>query len=286
MSTTLTPAQVADALHGIKVPPQPQVLVDITMEQASTKPDLLRITELIRQDMGLSGAVLKVVNSNYFGLTNKIFSIEHAVSLLGLNSVINIINGLSVKSELSDETIVEMNRFWDHASDIALISAGTAKETGYPNVDEAYLLGLFHACGMPLMMQRYPDYLRVMEKAYSGNYVRIIDAENQFFHTNHAVIGYFIAKSWHLPAHICQLIAEQYNLQDIKKWHMSFDGHRKTLLAILKVAQHIGQSHIKLGGEQAMDVEWKAFGPDILEYLGLNAYDFDTLKQNILEHSA
>ncbi len=286
MSTILTPLQVANALQGIKVPPQPQILVDITMEQVAPEPSLPRITDLIRQDMGLSGAILKVVNSSYFGLSNQIFSIEHAVSMLGLNCVINIINGLSVKSELSDETIVEMSRFWDHASDVALIAATTAKETGYPGVDEAYLLGLFHACGMPLMMQRYSNYLKVLEKAYSGQYIRIIDAENEYFHTNHAVIGYYIAKSWHLPTHICLLIAEQYNLSEIKKWHLSYDGHTKTLLAILKVAQHISQSHQKLGGQGAIEIEWNEYGGDILEYLGLNSYDFSTLKQNILELSS
>ncbi|MBV1871102.1 MAG: HDOD domain-containing protein [Gammaproteobacteria bacterium] len=286
MPETLSEEQLNEALLGIKIPPQPQILVDITMEQVSPDPSLKHISDLIRQDMGLSGAILKVVNSPYFGLSNNIVSVEHAVSILGLNSVINIINGLALKSELSDETIIEMNRFWDHASDIALISATIAKETGYPSADEAYLLGLFHACGMPLMMTRYPEYPKVVAEAYSGKYERIIDLENERFNTNHAVLGYYTAKSWNLPQHICQLIGEQYNLKAIRQWQENYDGHRKTLLAILKIAMEIGDSHRKLGGPNAKNVEWETYSEDILEFMGLSVYDFENIKSNVREFSS
>ncbi|MBL4606470.1 MAG: HDOD domain-containing protein [Pseudomonadales bacterium] len=283
MSETLSSEQLNESLQGIKIPPQPQILVDITMEQISPDPSLPRIAELIQRDMGMSGAILKVVNSPYFGLSNQILSVKHAVSILGLNSVINIINGLSLKSELSDQTIIEMNRFWDHASDLALISATVAKETGYPAADESYLLGLFHACGMPLMMTRYADYPTVVQEAYSGKYERIIDLENERFNTNHAVLGYYTAKSWHLPEEICQLIAEQYNLKAIHQWRENYDSNRKTLLAILKIALEINESHKKLGGEMARNVEWEVYGQEILEHMGLTVYDFELLKENILE---
>ena len=283
MPEPLSQEQLNESLQGIQIPPQPQILVDITMEQVSPDPSLIRISELIQQDMGLSGAILKIVNSPYFGLSNQILSVEHAVSILGLNSVINIINGLALKSELTDETIIAMNRFWDHASDLALISATVAKETGYTAADESYVLGLFHACGMPLMMTRYPDYPKVIEEAYSGSYERIIDLENERFNTNHAVLGYYTAKSWHLPKHICDLIAEQYNLKAIQKWRESYDGHRKTLLAILKMALEINESHKKLGGKLAINLEWENYGEEILEHMGLSHYEFETLKDNILE---
>lgn len=283
MPQPLSQEQLNKSLQGIQIPPQPQILVDITMEQVSPNPSLAGIAELIQQDMGLSGAILKIVNSAYFGLSNQILSVEHAVSILGLNSVINIINGLALRSELSDETIIEMNRFWDHASDLALVSATVAKETGYPAADESYVLGLFHACGMPLMMTRFPGYPKVVEEAFSGRYERIIDLENERFNTNHAVLGFYTAKSWHLPKHICDLIAEQYNLKTINKWRENYDGHRKTLLAILKVALEINESHKKLGGELAINLEWENYGDEILEHMGLSVYDFEMLKDNILE---
>ncbi|MGG5874283.1 HDOD domain-containing protein, partial [Pseudomonas peli] len=33
---------------------------------------------------------------------------------------------------------------------------------------------------------------------------RVVDTENRLLNTNHAVVGYFTAKSWNLPLHLCE----------------------------------------------------------------------------------
>src|SRR5690606_34726665 len=80
--TPLDDEQIKRILRGITVPPQPQIIVDIHMEQAMPNPDIRRIGKLISQDVGLAGPILKVVNSSLFGLKNRITSIEQAVQIL------------------------------------------------------------------------------------------------------------------------------------------------------------------------------------------------------------
>ena len=92
MPPELSSEQISIALQGISVPPQPQIMVDLQMEQYMPDPDLEVIAGLIAQDPGLSGALMKIVNSSYYGLTNKIASIRRAVTLLGSRTVINLIN--------------------------------------------------------------------------------------------------------------------------------------------------------------------------------------------------
>jgi len=173
--------------------------------------------------------MLKFVNSPFYGLANKISSIEQAVSLLGINTVINILNGLAIKGEMSDEAIIELTTFWDTANDIAMVCATIAKKVGYPNPDEAYTLGLFHNAGIPLMLARFENYISVMEKAYSGEHERVIDIENEKFNTNHCVVGYYTAKSWNLPEHICQAIAEHHNTQQVFSTKDGRNQQQKTL---------------------------------------------------------
>jgi HD-like signal output (HDOD) protein len=76
MSTGLNDEQLKRVLQGISIPPQPQVMVDLHMEQAMPEPDMSRIAQIISQDVGLSAAVLKFVNSAYYGLPRKISSIR------------------------------------------------------------------------------------------------------------------------------------------------------------------------------------------------------------------
>ncbi|OPB18564.1 histidine kinase [Pseudomonas fluorescens] len=287
MSQELSPEQIQQALQGISVPPQPQIMVDLQMEQYMPDPDLEVIARLISQDPGLSGALLKIVNSPYYGLSNKIASIQRAVNLLGSRSIINLINAQSIKGEMCDDTIVTLNRFWDTAQDVAMTCLTLAKRTGSQAVDEAYALGLFHDCGVPLMLKRFPNYMAVLEEAYAnaGPDCRVVDTENNAFHTNHAVVGYYTAKSWRLPEHVTDAIANHHNALAIFSDETSRNPQLKNLLAILKMAEHICSSYRVLGN-QAVDHEWNAIGHLVLDYVGLSDYDFESLKLSIRELGA
>jgi len=287
MSQELSAEQIQQALQGISVPPQPQIMVDLQMEQYMPDPDLEVIARLISQDPGLSGSLLKIVNSPYYGLSNKIASIQRAVNLLGSRSIVNLINAQSIKGEMSDDTIVTLNRFWDTAQDVAMTCLTLAKRTGSQAVDEAYALGLFHDCGVPLMLKRFPDYMNVLEDAYAkaGPECRVVDTENSAFHTNHAVVGYYTAKSWRLPEHVTNAIANHHNALAIFSDESARNSPLKNLLAILKMAEHICASYRVLGN-QVVDHEWDSIGHLVLDYVGLSDYDFESLKLSIRELGA
>lgn len=285
MTEDLTQEQIKHALQGISVPPQPQIMVDLQMEQVMPDPDLKVIARLISQDPGLSGSLLKIVNSAFFGLANRISSIQQAVNLLGIRRVINIVNAQSIRGEMSDENILNLNRFWDSAQDVAMTCMTLAKRIGCIEPDEAYALGLFHNCGIPLMLKRFPDYIDVLEQSYAQTGQRIVDVENQRLNTNHAVIGYFTAKSWLLPRHLCEAIASHHNAEQVFGEEEHHDAGLKNLLAILKMSEHICRAHQVLAN-QPVDHEWNAVGGRILEYVGLTEYDFENIAFNCREMMA
>lgn len=278
----LSEEQIRKVLRGITVPPQPQIIVDIHMEQVMPNPDINHIAKLISQDVGLAGTILKIVNSNLFGRKNRMTSIEQAVHILGLQSIIRIVEGLSIKGEMTDETIVAMGGLWDSAMEMASICATLSRQIGYQSPDKAYCLGLFHNCGVPLLMKNYSDYPDVMIKAYSNPDARVVDTENKLLKTNHAVVGYYVAKSWHLPMDVCEVIAEHHNAQNVfnSEAVYSYDGGKKTLLAILKMAEHICGLHEVLG-KQREDYEWDAIKPFVLEFVGLSDIDYDGIHEEL-----
>ncbi|MBA4288908.1 MAG: histidine kinase [Pseudomonas sp.] len=287
MSQELSAEYIQQVLQGISVPPQPQIMVDLQMEQVMPNPDLRAIAKLISQDPGLSGALLKLVNSPFFGLANRIASIQQAVNLLGCNTVINLINAQSIRGELTDEAIVNLNRFWDTAQDVAMTCLTLAKRIGYRSPDEAYTLGLFHNCGIPLMLKRFPNYMDVLEQAYgnANEQHRVVDTENDLLNTNHAVVGYYTAKSWNLPLHLCEVIASHHNALAIFTEDSGRDAQLKTLLAILKMAENICDTH-RILGNQNEDREWQSIEQLVLEYVGLSEYDFENLRESIRDLGA
>jgi HD-like signal output (HDOD) protein len=274
VSIELTTEQIESVLKGIHIPPQPQIMVDLQMEQVMPDCSLNKIGKLISQDVGLSGKILKTVNSPSFGLSNNITSIKQAVNLLGANSVINLVNGLSIKGELSNDEIIALGSFWDNAMDIADACAAIAKQIGYSTPDEAYTLGLFHNCGIPLLMQRLDNYAEIIQQCYAQQ-ESITDYENSLLKTNHAVVGYYVAKSWNLPSYISQAIHEHHNVEKIINDEQQ-NPQKRTLLAILKMAETICANHRNLG-QQEEDYEWQRIADQVLLYVGLSQYDFESI---------
>ncbi|WP_320822426.1 HDOD domain-containing protein [Reinekea sp.] len=276
MSIDLDPDQIDKILQGISIPPQPQVMVDLQMEQYHPTPDIGRIAKLIAQDVGLSGTMLKIVNSAAFGLANNVTSVEQATVFLGIKSVVNIINGISIRGELSDEDILTLNNFWDTSMDIAVVSQNIARQIGMAAPDDAYALGLFHNAGIVLMHKRFPSYMAVLQAAHAQDSERVIDLENQHFNTNHAVIGYYTARSWRLPKLICDAIADHHNLKHLFERDALADAPKKTLLSVLKIAEHICGNGPVLG-KVSEDYEWTRIKASVYEFTGLGPYDIDSM---------
>lgn len=282
MAVELSADQIRSMLQGISIPPQPQIMVDLQMEQLAPDCTIQGITRLISRDVGLSGSIIKTVNSSFFGLKNKISTVQQACQLLGIDCVVNIVNALSIRGELSDEEIVGLGLFWDSATDVAMMAANIAKQIGVHAPDEAYTLGLFHNCGIPLLMERFPNYGDVMREAYASPAPRIIDVENRVLHTNHAVVGYYVARSWNLPAYLCEAIHDHHSAMEIFADQDYPDTRKKNLLAILKMAEHLCGLYRTLGGEET-DREWEQLQDDILIYVGLTAYEFQNLTHDFLQ---
>lgn len=281
MATELTQEQIQNILQGIAIPPQPQVLVDLQMEQLSPDCSIANIARLISQDVGLSGSILKTVNSPIYKHANVITSITQAVNLLGVNSVVNLTNALSIRGALSDDDIIALGQFWDSAMEIATTSSLIAKQIGVPNPEESYTLGLFHNCGIPLLMSRFEHYPNVLEQAYQCQEKRITSIENDLINTNHAVVGYYVGKSWNLPRYLCEAIHDHHNITRIFA-NDKADVRKKTLLAILKMAEHICGNY-QLLGKQETDYEWDCIKEIILIYTGVSEYEFSNMIAYIQE---
>jgi len=281
MNQELSADQIQSILQGVSIPPQPQIMVDLHMEQVLPSCSIEKIADLICQDVGLSGSILKTVNSDFFGHANHITSITQAVNLLGVKSVVNLVNALSIKGELSDKEIVNLGRFWDSAMEVAMASTAIAKRIGFPHVDEAYTLGLFHNCAIPLCMARFPNYMNVVEQAYASPSESITDVENRLLQTNHGVVGYYVGKSWRLPEYLCQAIHEHHRVESVFN-ESNKDPRKITLLAILKMAEHACALYSLLGN-QAQNHEWQRIEDTVLDYTGLSQPDFINLLESIEE---
>ncbi|MCW9031160.1 MAG: HDOD domain-containing protein [Gammaproteobacteria bacterium] len=277
----ITQENIEAILKGITIPSPPQVIADLQMEMAMPSPDLNEMADMISKDPGLAGGVLKTLNSPFYG-NRDIGSISKAVMMLGMNTIANIVNTLylrdsmSQQDDIADDVYKVMTRFWDSATDVARACELIAQRLRYNHPDMAYMLGLFHNAGIPLLMQRFPDYPQVIAESYLLEEHRIVDCENKHYMCNHAVVSFYAARSWKLPPLLCKVIAEHHSAVDIFTEKDRTDPDEKYLLAILKMGEHLAGLPKAIGNNDE-DLEWQQIEDVVLEYLGLSSVDYDDL---------
>ena len=268
----LEECEIEKLIRSYNIPPQPHVLSKI--QQADD--NINAIASIISEDVALSSGLLQTINSPFYGLANRITSIQQAAVLLGLTAVKNIVNCQLFQAQAGNYQDKDLNDFWQSAHDVANTSAMLVQTLGFGSTDEAYTLGLFHNCGIPILMEKHPDYTQTMQSAYNTEGMRITDVENEHYATNHAVLGYMMARTWKLPEHMRKIIRDHHNFERLSFQHNSFDTEADTALAILKMAEHIAHVHAVLGKDH-QDNEWNTIKNGLFEFLGISEPDFDDI---------
>lgn len=218
------------AIKGAKVPSIPDILLKLNEEFAKPEPDNNAIVELVLQEQTLTGNIIKTVNSAAYGLQQTVESIPHAVSLLGLKKLKNLVLSALVMQHMNARTPVA-RQIWEDSLEVAKAALVISNSVDGLAPDEAYLAALLQDCGAMLMAEKWPDYERVWRNS-GAQPISIMQMENHRYGANHAVVGYLFGRHWKLPERINQAI---YAHHSASCGHIE-DASLRALVATLKLA--------------------------------------------------
>ncbi|POZ63725.1 HDOD domain-containing protein [Chromobacterium alticapitis] len=271
MATELNVEQRKTLLQNLVIPPRPEILDKLqALRQDSVSP-LQELSELIASDPALSIAMLKAANSPVLGQGRRIQSIGQAVNLLGVNNVINLASGLVLRSRLTQETPPILEVFWEKAMQLTTV-AGLLSERLAHVPDQCQSYALFHACGIAILLMRQPGYARTLQLMEMADDDRILKLQQQLHGTDHAVVGYLVAKVWHMPENFARAIQLQYDPQALDAGpDAPLDHEGRMMVAITRAAQHAWRT--SLPGQT--DPGWPQRRAAVLAYLGLNQEEFE-----------
>jgi len=259
-------------LRELAIPPRPEVVMVLFEEMRQEAPNLNRITKAIVADPGLSAGMLRSANSPVFGLSRKVSSVPQAIKVLGLKHVANIAHGLALRNAFkSAEQAAFFEQFWTQAEKTAMLCHFLARSLRGVPPDEAYTYGLFHNCGVPLLVQRFPAYRQSAALAAGRAGMTITKLEEEETGTSHAILGYFLARSWMLPDHLCQAILIHHDVAAFAE-EATADIARN-LIGIGHLAKHIQQRWLG----NADDAVWDEVAPAVADHFGLSGEDIENL---------
>ncbi len=198
--------------HYIRqLPPFPSTIdkvVEICGESNTSATDL---TKVISLDPVLTGKIMQLVNSAYFGLSREIISLVRAVIMLGMNTVKNLVLGATVLNAFGERQnfrALNMDMFWEHSLGVGVIAKLIAKKR---NIDKKllegyFIAGLLHDIGkIPLNSQFSNEYMNIIEVPGMEPQPFFI-SEKKVLGIDHTHVGNLIAEKWKLGEEISDTI--------------------------------------------------------------------------------
>jgi putative nucleotidyltransferase with HDIG domain len=184
----------------------PQVL-RLVEDQRSSAGDLAQV---IGSDQALTSRILRLANSAFYGFRREIVTINHAVVLLGFDTVKSIVLAATVFDALRDGDVVssfDREQFWLHVGAAAAAARRVARATRAADPEAAFVGGLLHDIGKVVLdrffYRRYAEAARLSVEMSCP----IREAEVSLFSVNHAMVGQWLAERWRFPAAIVEPVA-------------------------------------------------------------------------------
>lgn len=261
------------SIIDVGIPPCPVILDRFMAEANKDEPDYNRLAGIIGTDVGLSAGLIKTANSPFFGLRQRVRSVNEALAILGLKPASRAVAGIILRNSFPN--VPNLERFWDASARIAHLSGWLAQNLDIRGLraEDAYTYGLFRDCGIPVLLGRFPNYAAVLAEANRDAERSFTEVEETALPTNHAMVGCILAQSWWLPEEICLAIRNHHDLEAIESAGSSLPMQSRRLIATSQLAEHVVQQQLNLSQTQ----EWSKLGAACLRILDIGEAQLETL---------
>lgn len=211
----------AEVINSKQIPTIPAVLVKILEVVGGERTGVKDLVAVVERDKVLTGRILRLANSAFFGFSRNVSTLSRAVMLLGFSMVKNLALGVKVWESLTGgRAHGEMEKLWVHSSLVAAGSRALARRLKLPDPEEAFTAGLLHDIGKVILFTRFPSQYGEILGKWTGD--EGVVAERGALGVDHAQVGGWLAESWSLPALIVEAASGHHrSLEDSSRWDLS-----------------------------------------------------------------
>src|SRR5438105_13395694 len=193
--------QLVDRIRSCpSLPSLPSIAMQVLDLAQKPEVDIAEIARIISKDPALSGKILRTVNSSFYGRSQHVSTISHALVILGLQSVKTLVLGFSLVTNLTKgkEKGFKHIAYWRRSIYAATAARTLAAKVGVVQQEEAFLVALLKDIGMLVLDQVFGEqYGQVHARVQS--HADLAAAEQQAIGTTHAEVGGLLAEQWKLP---------------------------------------------------------------------------------------
>jgi len=228
------------------------------------------VAQLIVYDPGLTARMLQIVNSAYFGFAAKIDTVNHAVSILGVQQISDLVLATSIADALGDYECeyLDIKQFWLSSVYRAIAARNLAGVCNLMDGERMFVAGLLSGIGHLIMYQSIPVLVQQARREADADGKPLYLVEREVAGFDHVQVASMLMKNWKLPDSLVTVIEN----------HLEPDPDAAYLLdsAILHVAVLFANAYAQKRPLDEVLAEadghaWDATGLDIAGCEALNA---------------
>ncbi len=223
-------------------------IIEVTKNPQATAKDLNRVISL---DPVLVGKVLKLINSAYYGLQNKVTSLVTAIIMLGMNTIKNLALSTAVLGNMKNDSnfkALNIDGFWRHSIGVGVLSKLIASKIGIPATkrEEYFIGGLLHDIGkIPLNELFEESYMKAI-RAADMKKAKLDDMEKEFIGITHTEVGKMIAEKWNLMDETFECVLHHHdpNMASEKNYKLVTSVHIADIYCNMNQVGFSGSRHV------------------------------------------
>jgi HD-like signal output (HDOD) protein len=169
------------------------------------------VAHIVEQDVAVSAKVMQLVNSAFFGRSQRVTTISHAVSFLGVEILKHLVVTAEVFRAFQPGRSIQgysLARIQSHSHLVATI----ASQFSLPKavLPGATVAALLHDAGKLVLASRLPEQCEQVSRLATTEHLTFHAAEQQVLGASHAEIGAYLLALWGLPAAVVSAVARHH----------------------------------------------------------------------------
>jgi HD-like signal output (HDOD) protein len=263
------------------LPTLPVLVTQLRKLIANPRSNMRQIAAVIAKDQAIAARVIRLVNSAFYGLRNRVVSIQQAIVVLGLNAVKNLVVGVSVVKTFEGAekpSLFDREKLWLHAFGCAHAAKLIARRSGREEPEDYFLAGLLHDTGILILDQFLHDrFVEVLRRVVSERRP-YLQAERAVLGGTHQDVGAYVGARWKLPAELLYAVRCHHDpLQSDADGDHAFD-----LAAVVHVADVIANNG---GVHMGVSAERLPYAHNAVHRVGLTQSHLDEIGEVVREES-
>jgi len=222
----------------------------------------------IAKDQAISAQVLHLVNSSFYGFSEQVSSIKHAVVLLGLNAIRTVAGTSWVSGLMKDFSM----GFHHHSQAVARSAFILSRSLGIGEPEEVGSIGLLHDIGKVVLSKFLPDEFARVCALVDERHICFYEAELEVLGLTHAALGASLLEKWNLPS--CTVIPVEFH------HYSELPSEYRKETALLKLANLLARAE---GYGYVADQAMLDFSEELAKELDVEVGDLEMLSNEVCD---